>query len=183
MLHRARTKYATANALWIEGDAMHLPTPTTASDLITAAFGFRNLSNYAGGLAEIHRVLRPGGQFGILECNHSDGLRGTLYNIHLHHILPSSEASSPASAKPTATYPPPSPVSRPPQMLALLTDAGFTSPTWQGYFLHAALAPLKPQTLTRTIPLRNFASLASPRLPFLRTATTLYPRTYAQHEH
>ena len=139
MLSRARTKYSTANALWQEGDAMHLPYPDNTLDLITAAFGFRNLSNYAAALTEFHRVLRPGGQLGILECNHPDGLRGTIYSIHLHHILPlvggliSGQREAyrylPASI---ARFP------RPPQMLALLEQAGFTNPTWQGYFLHAA---------------------------------------------
>jgi demethylmenaquinone methyltransferase/2-methoxy-6-polyprenyl-1,4-benzoquinol methylase len=139
MLTRARTKYATANAIWLEGDAMHLPFADNSLDLITAAFGFRNLSNYAAALAEFHRVLRPGGQLGILECNHPDGLRGTIYSLHLHHILPlvggiiSGQREAyrylPASI---ARFP------RPPQMLALLEQAGFTGSTWDGYFLHAA---------------------------------------------
>ena len=45
MLTRARSKYSKANALWIESDAMHLPFADNSLDLITAAFGFRNLSN------------------------------------------------------------------------------------------------------------------------------------------
>jgi demethylmenaquinone methyltransferase/2-methoxy-6-polyprenyl-1,4-benzoquinol methylase len=139
MLTRARTKYASANALWIEGDAMHLPFADQSLDLITAAFGFRNLSNYADALREFHRVLRPGGQLGILECNHPSGLRGTIYSLHLHHILPlvggliSGQREAyrylPASI---ARFPPP------PPLFDLLTAAGFASPSWDGYFLHAA---------------------------------------------
>ena len=61
MLGRARAKFAGANAQWIEGDAMRLPFPDGSFDLVTAAFGFRNLANYADGLREMARVLRPGG--------------------------------------------------------------------------------------------------------------------------
>jgi demethylmenaquinone methyltransferase/2-methoxy-6-polyprenyl-1,4-benzoquinol methylase len=139
MLNRARAKYATSNALWIEGDAMHLPYPDASLDLVTSAFGFRNLSNYAEALTEIHRVLRPGGQIGILECNHPEGLRGVFYNVYLHHVLPvvggwvSGERAAyrylPASI---ARFP------RPPQMLQMLAEAGFTNAAWNGYFLHAA---------------------------------------------
>jgi len=139
MLTRARTKYAAANALWVEGDAMHLPYADAGLDLVTAAFGFRNLANYSHALTEIHRVLRPGGQIGILECNHPEGLRGAFYNFYLHRILPvvggwvSGERAAyrylPASI---ARFP------RPPQMLKMLTEAGFANPAWDGYLLHAA---------------------------------------------
>jgi demethylmenaquinone methyltransferase/2-methoxy-6-polyprenyl-1,4-benzoquinol methylase len=139
MLDRARLKFASANALWVEGDAMHLPYPDNSFDLVTAAFGFRNLTNYAAALAEIHRVLAPGGQLGILECNQPDGLSGLVYNLHLHHILPfvggliSGDRAAyrylPASI---SRFP------RPPQMLAMLSTAGFTQTAWDGYFLRAA---------------------------------------------
>jgi len=139
MLARARTKYATANVLWVEGDAMHLPYPDASFDLVTSAFGFRNLTNYAEALAEIHRVLAPGGQIGILEANQPDGLSGALYTLYFRYILPlvggliSGDFKAyrylPASV---ARFP------RPPQMLALLATAGFTQARWDGYLLRAA---------------------------------------------
>jgi demethylmenaquinone methyltransferase/2-methoxy-6-polyprenyl-1,4-benzoquinol methylase len=139
MLNRARAKLSAANALWVEGDAMRLPYPDNTFDLITSAFGFRNLTNYTAALAEIHRVLRPGGQIGILECNQPDGLSGQLYDLHLHHILPfaggllSGDRAAyrylPASI---ARFP------RPPQMLSMLSTTGFTHTAWDGYFLRAA---------------------------------------------
>src|SRR6266568_8694017 len=52
---------------WIEADALQLPFPDQSFDLVTSAFGFRNLAAYDAGLREIYRVLRPGGKFGILE--------------------------------------------------------------------------------------------------------------------
>jgi demethylmenaquinone methyltransferase/2-methoxy-6-polyprenyl-1,4-benzoquinol methylase len=141
MLTRARAKFPTPqhNVLWVEADAMHLPYPDGTFDLITAAFGFRNLTNYAAGLAELHRVLRPGGSLGILEANQPDGLSGALYTLYFRHILPiiggllSGDRAAyrylPASV---ARFP------RPPQMLALLREAGFDHPSWDGYLLRAA---------------------------------------------
>ncbi len=139
MLTRARAKYASANAVWVEGDAMHLPYPDNSFDLVTSAFGFRNLTNYAEGLAEIHRVLRPGGRIGILECNQPDGLSGALYNLYFKHILPivggmiSGDRAAyrylPASVE---RFP------RSPRMLALMAEAGFADSAWDGYLLRAA---------------------------------------------
>jgi demethylmenaquinone methyltransferase/2-methoxy-6-polyprenyl-1,4-benzoquinol methylase len=141
MLERARLKYPAPNfnALWVEGDAMHLPYADNSFDLITAAFGFRNLTNYAEGLAEIHRVLSPGGQIAILECNQPDGLSGFAYTLYFRYILPviggliSGDRAAyrylPASV---ARFP------RPPQMLRLMAEAGFTATSWKGYLLRAA---------------------------------------------
>ncbi len=139
MLDRARAKYAVANARWMEGDAMHLPFADASFDLVTAAFGFRNLSNYAEGLREIARVLRPGGEIGILECNQPSGLNGAFYNLYFHRILPviggilSGDRAAyrylPASVE---RFP------RPPQMLRMMTDAGLIENTWEGYLFQAA---------------------------------------------
>ena len=139
MLDRARAKFAGANVRWVEGDAMRLPFPDASFDLVTAAFGFRNLTNYADGLREMARVLRPGGSIGILECNQPEGLSGALYSLYLHYGLPwiggllsgerAAYAYLPASI---ARFP------RPPQMLAMLAEAGFAAVAWDGYLLRAA---------------------------------------------
>jgi demethylmenaquinone methyltransferase/2-methoxy-6-polyprenyl-1,4-benzoquinol methylase len=139
MLRLAEQKYAGRNVRWVEGDAMALPFPDNSVDLVTSAFGFRNLRNYAAGLAEIHRVLRPGGSIGILECNQPDGLSGAVYNLYFHRILPvaggwiSGERAAyeylPASVQ---RFP------RPPRMLGLMQDAGFANCGWDGYLLRAA---------------------------------------------
>jgi demethylmenaquinone methyltransferase / 2-methoxy-6-polyprenyl-1,4-benzoquinol methylase len=52
---------------FIEGDALQLPFPDRSFDGITVAFALRNLSSVAGGLAEFHRVMNPGGRLAILE--------------------------------------------------------------------------------------------------------------------
>jgi demethylmenaquinone methyltransferase/2-methoxy-6-polyprenyl-1,4-benzoquinol methylase len=139
MLERARVKYVGANAEWVKGDAMHLPYADGSFDLVTAAFGFRNLTNYAEGLAEIYRVLAPGGWLGILECNQPDGLRGFGYGIYFRHVLPvvggmisgerAAYAYLPASV---ARFP------RPKQMLGMMKEAGFVEGAWDGYLLRAA---------------------------------------------
>jgi demethylmenaquinone methyltransferase/2-methoxy-6-polyprenyl-1,4-benzoquinol methylase len=50
-----------------EADALSLPLADSSLDLITVAFGFRNLANYQHGLEEMLRVLKPGGVAAILE--------------------------------------------------------------------------------------------------------------------
>jgi demethylmenaquinone methyltransferase/2-methoxy-6-polyprenyl-1,4-benzoquinol methylase len=51
----------------VEADGLHLPLAGDSIDLITIGFGFRNFANYQKGLAEMLRVLKPGGVAAILE--------------------------------------------------------------------------------------------------------------------
>lgn len=70
-------------------DALALPFADGAFDLVTAAFGFRNLANYDAGLREIHRVLRPGGEVAILEFSEPSGrFFAPLYRFYFTRILP-----------------------------------------------------------------------------------------------
>ncbi|MBZ5577326.1 MAG: bifunctional demethylmenaquinone methyltransferase/2-methoxy-6-polyprenyl-1,4-benzoquinol methylase UbiE [Acidobacteriia bacterium] len=72
-----------------EGDALHLPLPDASLDLITVAFGFRNLANYEAGLREMRRVLKPGGTAAILEFSQPPNPAfAALYNFYSRHILP-----------------------------------------------------------------------------------------------
>ena len=139
MLSRGALKFQNHPILPIEADALHLPIASSSLDLVTSAFGFRNLANYEEGLAELFRVLRPGGQIGILDCNQPSGLTGALYSLYFKRILPKlggllsgdGEAYSylPASV---ARFP------RPPRMLQLIRAAGFTDATWTSYTLGTA---------------------------------------------
>ena len=56
-----------ADVEWVEADALSLPFPSASFDLVTVAFGLRNIADTAGGLAEMARVCRPGGRLAILE--------------------------------------------------------------------------------------------------------------------
>jgi demethylmenaquinone methyltransferase/2-methoxy-6-polyprenyl-1,4-benzoquinol methylase len=139
MLTLAAKKFGDRNIQLIEADALHLPLADNSVDLITSAFGFRNLTSYPAGLAELRRVLRPGGQIAILECNQPGGLVGWLYSFYFHRILPI--AGGLISGKRRAyAYLPDSVMKfpRPPQMKALILAAGFTSPTWTSYTLGTA---------------------------------------------
>jgi demethylmenaquinone methyltransferase/2-methoxy-6-polyprenyl-1,4-benzoquinol methylase len=91
MLVSARKKVAKrrTNAVLFEGDALRLPIRDGSLDLITVAFGFRNLANYEAGLVELRRVLRPCGTAAILEFSQPRGrLFGLVYHFYSRRILP-----------------------------------------------------------------------------------------------
>jgi len=139
MLSRGAEKFRGHNILPIEADALHLPLADNSVDLVTAAFGFRNLANYEEGLAEIHRILRPGAQLGILEANQPEGLTGALYNLYFKTILP--KIGGLISGRPLAYSYLPASVERfprPPRMLELIRYANFTHATWTSYTFGAA---------------------------------------------
>ena len=72
-----------------EADAMQLPLADASLDLITIAFGFRNLANYRRGLAEFRRVLKPGGMLAILEFSQpGNPAFAALYGFYSRNILP-----------------------------------------------------------------------------------------------
>jgi demethylmenaquinone methyltransferase/2-methoxy-6-polyprenyl-1,4-benzoquinol methylase len=78
-----------ARAGLFEADALRLPLRDASLDLITVAFGFRNLANYRAGLAEIRRVLVPGGMAAILEFSQPpNALFAALYHFYSRRILP-----------------------------------------------------------------------------------------------
>jgi len=71
------------------GDALNLPLASDSLDLITCAFGFRNLANYDRGLEEFLRVLKPGGMAAILEFSQpTNRAFGALYGFFSHRVLP-----------------------------------------------------------------------------------------------
>ena len=69
MLDRGAEKGAKAGRQieWVEADAMALPFPAATFDLVTVAFGLRNIADPNRGLAEMARVTKPGGRLAILE--------------------------------------------------------------------------------------------------------------------
>src|SRR5256885_8276049 len=74
---------------FFEADALWLPFADASFDLVTSAFGFRNLANYEAGLREIQRVLKPGGTIAILEFTEpADGLLGDFYRWYFCKVLP-----------------------------------------------------------------------------------------------
>jgi demethylmenaquinone methyltransferase / 2-methoxy-6-polyprenyl-1,4-benzoquinol methylase len=74
---------------FFEADALRLPFADESFDLVTTAFGFRNLANYRAGLQEILRVLKTGGTLGILEFTEpAPGLLGDAYRFYTQKVLP-----------------------------------------------------------------------------------------------
>jgi demethylmenaquinone methyltransferase/2-methoxy-6-polyprenyl-1,4-benzoquinol methylase len=137
MLQRATTKSSsTAESApeWIEADALSLPFPDAHFDLVTSAFGFRNLADYDAGLREIFRVLRPGGECGILDFGEPKGLLGAAYRIYFKQVLPRVGTVISGVRGPYAYLP--ASVERfpaPDEMLARMKRVGFTEVSWTPY--------------------------------------------------
>jgi demethylmenaquinone methyltransferase/2-methoxy-6-polyprenyl-1,4-benzoquinol methylase len=136
------------NLLFAEADALRLPFADSTFDLVTTAFGFRNLANYQAGLREIHRVLKSGGTIAILEFTEPpDTLLGNLYRWYFCRVLPRLGAWLSGDLD-AYTYLPKS-VSRffqPAELSALLTSTGYHSPTFRRWTLgtvalHTATRP------------------------------------------
>lgn len=73
----------------LAADALALPFADSHFDLVSTAFGFRNLANYKDGLRETRRILRPGGMVAILEfCEPEAGVLAALYRFYFTRILP-----------------------------------------------------------------------------------------------
>jgi demethylmenaquinone methyltransferase/2-methoxy-6-polyprenyl-1,4-benzoquinol methylase len=91
MLLEAARKIARrrAKCALVEADALRLPLADGSLDLVTVAFGFRNLVNYEAGLREMRRVLRPGGAAAILEFSQppNPAFR-RVYQFYARRILP-----------------------------------------------------------------------------------------------
>ena len=88
MLRRGAQKFGAAKSKSLRGNRSRGRRPASPDslgslDLIVTAFGFRNLANYEAGLREFHRVLKPGGQLGILEFSEPGGLIGKIYALLL----------------------------------------------------------------------------------------------------
>jgi demethylmenaquinone methyltransferase/2-methoxy-6-polyprenyl-1,4-benzoquinol methylase len=138
MLQRAAGKSSSApdnlSPSWIEADALSLPFPSAHFDLVTSAFGFRNLADYNAGLNEIIRVLRPGGECGVLDFGEPKGLMGAVYRIYFKQVLPRvgtmiSGVRGPYAYLPASVerFPPPE------EMLARMKRAGFAEANWTPY--------------------------------------------------
>ncbi len=114
---------------FLEADALHLPFGSSSFDLVTTAFGFRNLANYEAGLREIQRVLKPGGAVAILEFTEPpEGLWGDFYRWYFCKVLP--KIGGLISGQPSAyTYLPKSVARffRPSELAALLSTVGYQS--------------------------------------------------------
>ncbi|MGD0417401.1 MAG: bifunctional demethylmenaquinone methyltransferase/2-methoxy-6-polyprenyl-1,4-benzoquinol methylase UbiE [Terriglobales bacterium] len=134
MLQRAAAKGRGTKLRWIEADALQLPFPNGHFNLVTSAFGFRNLADYDAGLREIARVLVPGGECGILDFGEPGGLIGQCYRVYFKKVLPAlgtliSGVRGPYAYLPASVqrFPPPD------EMLVRMRQAGFREASWTPY--------------------------------------------------
>jgi demethylmenaquinone methyltransferase / 2-methoxy-6-polyprenyl-1,4-benzoquinol methylase len=134
MLTRATPKTSGKSISLMEADALQLPLPDGEFNLVTSAFGFRNLANYDAGLREIHRALKSGGEVGILEFSEPTGILGKLYRVYFKHVLPRigsliSGVSGPYSYLPASVERFPAPQ----EMKKKMEAAGFRDVSWTPY--------------------------------------------------
>ena len=134
MLQRAAAKGNGTTLRWIEADALRLPFPDGHFDLVTSAFGFRNLADYDAGLREIARALRPGGECGILDFGEPRGLIGKFYRVYFKKVLPQIGTLISGVRGPYAYLP--ASVERfpaPQEMIERMQRAGFSEASWTPY--------------------------------------------------
>jgi len=72
----------------IVADALNLPFGDEAFDVVTVAFGLRNMADYPAALREMRRVLKPGGRLVILDFSLPTGILRGPYRWYLHNVLP-----------------------------------------------------------------------------------------------
>ncbi len=84
-----RLGIAPENLHFVEADTQSLPIETDSCQAVTVAFGIRNVSDTDQGIQEMIRVLRPGGQFLILEFSKPTlPILKQLYGMYSHFVLP-----------------------------------------------------------------------------------------------
>ena len=113
---------------FVNGDAQTLPLPDACCDVVSIAFGIRNVADPAAAIREFFRVLRPGGRLIILEFSlPTNPLLRSLYNFYFRKILPRTATLISGDKTGAYKYLPESVntfIGRE-QMAAMLRDAGF----------------------------------------------------------
>ncbi len=86
---KAATQGLTGKMAITVGDAMRLPFPNGSFVCVTSGFSLRNMPDLTGALAEMARVVRPGGRVAILELTPmKEGAWATLFRFYFHRIVP-----------------------------------------------------------------------------------------------
>lgn len=117
----------------VVADAMALPFRTDAFDGAIVAFGIRNVADLGAGLREVHRVLKPGARFVILEFSTPRvPLVRAAYLFYFHRILPLIGRAI-SGHKTAYTYLPKSVANFPEteKLAAAMSAAGFRDVTWE----------------------------------------------------
>jgi demethylmenaquinone methyltransferase/2-methoxy-6-polyprenyl-1,4-benzoquinol methylase len=144
MLDRARPK--SSEIVWLEADALDLPLADASFDAVTIGFGLRNVASAEQGLAEMRRVLTPGGRAAVLDVTRPRGLLTPFYKVWFDALIPAVGKLLPGGA--AFTYLPAS-VRRfpePRELARLMEEAGFEQIRWRLFAggivaLHTGVAP------------------------------------------
>ena len=129
MLERARQKSPTVD--WVLADVTALPFPDASFDAVTVGFGIRNVPDLEAGLAELARVLAPGGGLACLEITRPNGILRPFFRLWFDGLVPLAGKVLPGGR--AYTYLPAS-VRRfpgPPDLAAALERAGFGAVGWK----------------------------------------------------
>jgi demethylmenaquinone methyltransferase / 2-methoxy-6-polyprenyl-1,4-benzoquinol methylase len=86
MLERARRKGPDVE--WLQGDLLALPFGDASFEAATVGFGVRNVADLRRGLAELRRVLVPGGRLAILEITTPRGPLAPFYRLWFDRVVP-----------------------------------------------------------------------------------------------
>jgi demethylmenaquinone methyltransferase/2-methoxy-6-polyprenyl-1,4-benzoquinol methylase len=129
MLDRALAKAPELD--WVSGDALALPFADDSFEVVTIGFGLRNLADAERGLAEMRRVLSPGGRVAILEITRPRGILAPFYRLWFDGVIPLAGKVLPGGS--AYSYLPASVRRFPdPQGLAkLMDDSGFEEIRWR----------------------------------------------------
>ena len=125
----AKARARDSDITFLIGDAMALPFPDDVFDACTVSFGLRNMPDYQAAIAEMTRVLRPGGKFICLEMTpYRKPVLGRVFSLYFEQIMPivGGLLSGDAAAyrylpKSVAAFPPST------QLVMLMRAAGLTN--------------------------------------------------------
>ena len=148
----AAGRRASDSIRWTAGEAEALPLADASIDLLTVSFGLRNATRLPVALAEIHRVLKPGGRFVCLEFSRPTRWLAPGYDLYSRWVIPSLGAA--VAGQPSAYQYLIESIRRFPdqqEFARLISDAGFESVRWENLSfgiacLHIAMRPSGNET-------------------------------------
>lgn len=101
MLAAGRKRREAGRVQWLQADAEILPLADASVDCVTIGFGIRNVTGRAAALAEMRRVLRPGGRLLCLEMSHpTTAALDRLYRVYSDRVIPAMGKMAAGTAEP-----------------------------------------------------------------------------------
>lgn len=137
---------------WVAGEAEALPFATDSVDLLTISFGLRNATSLSDALAEIYRVLKPGGRFVCLEFSRPLPWLAPFYDLYSRWIIPRLGAA--VAGQPIAYQYLIESIRRFPDQQAfasLVKQAGFTQVTWENLSFGIACLHVGEKSLEKAL--------------------------------